>query len=168
MTAMVGAEVANIPSMHAEDNPRLPIRCRQRTRGSVRAMSRTSVAVPSGESSSTKMTSHPEAPRVASRRHSNSRTLRDSLKVGTTIDRRSNDKLIMSIFYLSEVLLTEEAYGPIMLICCQAQGYKDPLYLITNLPSGGVSFVCQTISHWESLNVNDGMEWFRLWDRWVP
>jgi hypothetical protein len=35
----------------------------------------------------------------------------------------------------SEVLFTEEAYGPIMLICCWAKGYKDPLYLVTNLTS---------------------------------
>jgi DDE family transposase len=35
----------------------------------------------------------------------------------------------------SEVLFTEEAYGPMMLICCWATGYKDPLYLVTNLPS---------------------------------
>jgi hypothetical protein len=36
---------------------------------------------------------------------------------------------------LSEVLFTAEAYGPIMLICCWAKGYKDPLYLVTNLTS---------------------------------
>jgi len=35
----------------------------------------------------------------------------------------------------SEVLFTEEAYGPMMLICCWAKGYKDPLYLVTNLTS---------------------------------
>jgi hypothetical protein len=32
-----------------------------------------------------------------------------------------------------EVLFTEEAYGPIMLICCWAKGYKEPWYLVTNL-----------------------------------
>jgi hypothetical protein len=88
MTAMVGAGAANIPSIQADDRPLRPIRCRQRTRGSARAMVRTSAAVPSGESSSTKMTSQPVAPRVASRRLSNSRTLPRSLKVGTTMDRR--------------------------------------------------------------------------------
>jgi Transposase DDE domain len=36
---------------------------------------------------------------------------------------------------LSEVLFTEEAYGPVMLICCWATGYREPLYLVTNLPS---------------------------------
>lgn len=36
---------------------------------------------------------------------------------------------------LSEVLFTAEAYGPIMLLCCWAKGYKDPLYLVTNLTS---------------------------------
>jgi hypothetical protein len=34
---------------------------------------------------------------------------------------------------LSEVRFTEAAYGPIMLICCWAKGYKEPLYLVTNL-----------------------------------
>ena len=72
-----------MPSIQAEANPRRPTRCRQRTRGAIRAILHTSVAVPSGESSSTKMTAHPVAPKVASRRHSNSRTLRDSLRVGT-------------------------------------------------------------------------------------
>jgi Transposase DDE domain len=33
----------------------------------------------------------------------------------------------------SEVRFTEAAYGPIMLICCWAKGYHDPLYLVTNM-----------------------------------
>ena len=33
----------------------------------------------------------------------------------------------------SEAHFTEAAYGPIMLICCWAKGYKDPLYLVTNM-----------------------------------
>jgi hypothetical protein len=36
---------------------------------------------------------------------------------------------------LSEVLFTADAYGPIMLICCWATGYQDPLYVVTNLTS---------------------------------
>jgi hypothetical protein len=36
---------------------------------------------------------------------------------------------------LTDVRVTEEAYGPVMLICCWAKGYKDPLYLVTNMPS---------------------------------
>jgi hypothetical protein len=36
---------------------------------------------------------------------------------------------------LSEVLFTAHAYGPIMLICCWAKGYRDPLYLVTNMAS---------------------------------
>ena len=36
---------------------------------------------------------------------------------------------------LSEVLFTAEAYGPVMLICCWAKGYQEPLYLVTNLTS---------------------------------
>jgi hypothetical protein len=33
----------------------------------------------------------------------------------------------------SEVHFTEAAYGPIMLICCWAKGYHDPLYLVSNM-----------------------------------
>src|SRR6266850_36645 len=35
----------------------------------------------------------------------------------------------------SVVFLTREDYGPIMLLCCWAKGYKDPLYLVTNMAS---------------------------------
>ena len=33
----------------------------------------------------------------------------------------------------SEVRFTKVAYGPIMLVCCWAKGYKDPLYVVTNM-----------------------------------
>ena len=36
---------------------------------------------------------------------------------------------------LRDVRVTEAAYGPILLLCCWAKGYKDPLYLITNVAS---------------------------------
>jgi hypothetical protein len=36
---------------------------------------------------------------------------------------------------LREVRVTEAAYGPLMLLCCWAKGYKDPLYLLTNVDS---------------------------------
>jgi hypothetical protein len=36
---------------------------------------------------------------------------------------------------LRDVRVTEEAYGPLMLLCCWAKGYKAPLYLITNMDS---------------------------------
>jgi hypothetical protein len=36
---------------------------------------------------------------------------------------------------LRDVRMTEAAYGPLMLLCCWAKGYKDPLYLITNRDS---------------------------------
>ena len=36
---------------------------------------------------------------------------------------------------LQEVLFTGEAYGPIMLLCCWATGYQEPLYLVTNMAS---------------------------------
>jgi hypothetical protein len=40
-----------------------------------------------------------------------------------------------TLIELSEVLLTREDDGPIMLFCCWAKGYKDPLYLVTNMAS---------------------------------
>jgi hypothetical protein len=40
-----------------------------------------------------------------------------------------------TLIELKEVLFTGEAYGPIMLICCWAKGYQEPLYLVTNLMS---------------------------------
>ena len=36
---------------------------------------------------------------------------------------------------LTDVRVTQEAYGPVMLLCCWAKGYKDPLYLVTNIAS---------------------------------
>jgi hypothetical protein len=36
---------------------------------------------------------------------------------------------------LRDVRVTEEAYGPLMLLCCWAKGYKDPLSLVTNMAS---------------------------------
>src|SRR5215468_1910799 len=32
-----------------------------------------------------------------------------------------------------EVYVTREAYGPIMVLCCWAKGYQEPLYLVSNL-----------------------------------
>jgi hypothetical protein len=49
-------------------------------------------------------------------------TLGTCIKPGTLIE-------------LKEVLFTGEAYGPIMLICCWAKGYQEPLYLVTNMSS---------------------------------
>jgi hypothetical protein len=40
-----------------------------------------------------------------------------------------------TLIELKEVLFTGEAYGPIMLICCWAKGYQEPLYLVTNIAS---------------------------------
>jgi hypothetical protein len=34
---------------------------------------------------------------------------------------------------LKEVHCTREAYGPIMVLCCWAQGYQEPLYLVSNM-----------------------------------
>lgn len=36
---------------------------------------------------------------------------------------------------LPEALMTRNAYGPVLLICCWAKGYKDPLYLVSNMDS---------------------------------
>jgi hypothetical protein len=36
---------------------------------------------------------------------------------------------------LTEVRGTEAAYGPVMLLCCWATGYKEPLHLLTNMAS---------------------------------
>jgi len=36
---------------------------------------------------------------------------------------------------LKEVALTREAYGPVMLLCCWAQGQAEPLYLVSNMSS---------------------------------
>ena len=34
---------------------------------------------------------------------------------------------------LKEVYYTREAYGPIMVLCCWAKGYQEPLYLVSNM-----------------------------------
>src|SRR5262247_2739980 len=34
---------------------------------------------------------------------------------------------------LKEVYCTREAYGPIMVLCCWAKGYREPLYLVSNM-----------------------------------
>jgi Transposase DDE domain len=34
---------------------------------------------------------------------------------------------------LKEVHVTREAYGPILLLCCWAKGYHEPLYLVSNM-----------------------------------
>lgn len=36
---------------------------------------------------------------------------------------------------LHAVRFTEDAYGPILLMCCWAKGYQEPLYLISNMAS---------------------------------
>ena len=34
---------------------------------------------------------------------------------------------------LKEAYVTREAYGPIMVLCCWAKGYQEPLYMMSNL-----------------------------------
>jgi hypothetical protein len=36
---------------------------------------------------------------------------------------------------LTDVHVTAAAYGPVMLLCCWAKGYQEPLHLLTNLAS---------------------------------
>lgn len=36
---------------------------------------------------------------------------------------------------LTDVRVTAAAYGPVLLLCCWAKGYKEPLHLLTNMPS---------------------------------
>ncbi len=40
-----------------------------------------------------------------------------------------------TVVALSEVLFTGEDYGPVTVMCCWAKGYKEPLYLVTNMSS---------------------------------
>ena len=40
-----------------------------------------------------------------------------------------------TIVELTDVRMTQAAYGPVMLICCWAKGYKEPLHLVTNMTS---------------------------------
>jgi Transposase DDE domain len=40
-----------------------------------------------------------------------------------------------TLIALHEVRFTEDAYGPILLMCCWAKGYQEPLYLISNMAS---------------------------------
>ena len=72
--------------MQAPDRPRRPIRRMQRTRESWRARSRTTSQVPSGELSSTKMTSQATPASAVSSRRNSVVTLSRSLKVGTTTE----------------------------------------------------------------------------------
>src|SRR5437870_13612544 len=69
--------------MQAPDRPRRPIRLMQRTRESSRAIVRTTSQVPSGELSSTKMTSQLTPASAGSSRRNSVVTLSRSLKVGT-------------------------------------------------------------------------------------
>jgi len=84
--AAQGALEARMPSMQAPDRPRRPIRRMQRTRESCRARPRTTSQVPSGELSSTKMTSQAFPASAASSRRNSVVTLSRSLKVGTTTE----------------------------------------------------------------------------------
>ena len=37
---------------------------------------------------------------------------------------------------MSEVLFTQQAYGPVLVVACWEPGYKDPLYLVSNFALG--------------------------------
>ena len=38
-----------------------------------------------------------------------------------------------TLIALQEVQITRDAYGPVMLLCCWATGYQEPLYLVSNM-----------------------------------
>jgi DDE family transposase len=38
-----------------------------------------------------------------------------------------------TLIALQEVQMTRDAYGPVMLLCCWAKGYQEPLYLVSNM-----------------------------------
>src|SRR5713101_825732 len=40
-----------------------------------------------------------------------------------------------TLIALQEGQLTRDAYGPVMLLCCWAKGYQEPLYLVSNMAS---------------------------------
>ena len=109
MTARNGADEASMPSMQADDKPRRPIRWMQRTRELVRAIVRASSAVPSRESSSTKMTSQAMPSRAASRSRTNSPILWRSLKVGTTTDRSAAAAIGLSMRIVLDLFVGRSA-----------------------------------------------------------
>jgi Transposase DDE domain len=39
------------------------------------------------------------------------------------------------VIALQEARVTREAYGPILVLCCWAKGYQEPLYLVSNMPT---------------------------------
>jgi len=38
-----------------------------------------------------------------------------------------------TLIALQEVKITRDAYGPVMVLCCWAKGYQEPLYLVSNM-----------------------------------
>src|SRR4030095_9593373 len=38
-----------------------------------------------------------------------------------------------TVIELKEVQITRDAYGPVMVLSCWAQGYQEPLYLVSNM-----------------------------------
>lgn len=55
---------------------------------------------------------------------------------------------------------TEAAYGPIMLVCCWAKGYQEPLYLVSNMASADAACHLSTNStvvfcHIRTVEVHD-------------
>ena len=45
---------------------------------------------------------------------------------------------------LKEVSITRDAYGPVMVLCCWAKGYQEPLYLVSNLATAEEA--CRVVS----------------------
>ena len=86
ITARYGAELASIPSMHAEASPRLPMRWMQRTRRSCWARSRTRSSEPSKASSTTMIVSQSSPSSAWSSARSSAGMLSRSRNAGTTTE----------------------------------------------------------------------------------
>jgi hypothetical protein len=52
-----------------------------------------------------------------------------------TLDLLGNSLRPGKLIELQDVAFTRNAYGPVMVMCCWAKGYAEPLYLVSNLSS---------------------------------
>jgi len=52
-----------------------------------------------------------------------------------TLDLLANSLKPGKLIELQDVKFTRNAYGPVLVLCCWAKGYVEPLYLVSNLSS---------------------------------
>ena len=46
-----------------------------------------------------------------------------------------------------EVKITRDAYGPVMVLCCWAKGYHEPLYVVSNMDTAeGHAAIIKSVS----------------------